>query len=144
MDHVDIYTDGSCLGNPGPGGWCAILRSGSEEKVLCGGDPQTTNNRMELAAPLEALKSLKKSCRVRITSDSKYLVSGMNEWVHRWVRRGWRRARNKKVENVDLWKSLVEIAGKHHVEWVWTRGHAGHAENERCDRLAKAEIDKLT
>ncbi|MHC4598888.1 MAG: ribonuclease HI [Planctomycetota bacterium] len=139
---VEIFTDGSCLGNPGPGGWCAILRSGDRERVVAGGAEQTTNNRMELTAPLEALKTLTRPSRVRLLSDSRYLISGMTEWIHGWIRRGWRRAGKKKVENVDLWKALLEAAEPHEIEWRWIRGHAGHAENERCDRLAKAEIDK--
>ncbi|MCU0722759.1 MAG: ribonuclease HI [Planctomycetes bacterium] len=139
---VEIFTDGSCLGNPGPGGWGAILRSGGREKELSGGDPSTTNNRMELKGAIEALRALRRPCRVVLRSDSQYLILGMREWVRAWQARGWRRAGNKPVENLDLWQELVEASSRHEVDWVWIRGHAGHPENERCDRLANGEIRK--
>ncbi len=142
-EEVEIFTDGACRGNPGPGGWCAVLRHGSSEKILAGGETRTTNNRMELTAPLQALLALKRPCGVRVVSDSRYVVDGMTQWVKGWIRRGWRRAGNKRVENVDLWKALVEAAADHDVQWIWVRGHAGHPENERCDRIANEEIDKL-
>jgi ribonuclease HI len=140
---VEIFTDGACSGNPGPGGWCAILRWGTREKILSGGEPATTNNRMELRGPLCALRALNRPCRVLLRSDSRYLIDGMNEWVAAWRARGWRRAGNKPVENVDLWQDLLEAASSHEVEWVWIRGHAGHQDNERCDRIATEEIKKL-
>lgn len=140
---VEIFTDGSCIGNPGPGGWCAILRSGSTEKVLSGSEPSTTNNRMELTAPLRALQALRRPCRARVVSDSKYLVQGMTEWVIGWRMRGWRTAEKKPVKNRDLWEALVEAASLHETEWVWIRGHAGHPENERADRLARDAIGRM-
>jgi len=139
---VEIFTDGSCLGNPGPGGWCAILRFGRTEKVLAGSAPASTNNRMELTAPLQGLRALKRPCRVRVTSDSQYVVRGMTRWVAMWMARGWKRAGNKKVENEDLWKALVEAAKPHEVEWRWIRGHSGHPENERADRVAREQIGR--
>ncbi|MHC5036373.1 MAG: ribonuclease HI [Planctomycetota bacterium] len=142
LPEVEIFTDGSCLGNPGPGGWCAILRFGSTEKVLTGGEEWTTNNRMELTAPLCALQSLNRPCSVRLTSDSRYLIEGMKSWVEGWRARGWKRARNKKVENDDLWKALVAASESHTIDWCWIRGHAGHPDNERADRLARGEIKR--
>lgn len=140
---VDIFTDGACRGNPGPGGWCAILRTGPSEKTLSGATGRTTNNRMELTAALEGLRALKRPCAVRLVSDSQYVTDGMKEWVHGWIRRGWRRAKNQPVVNEDLWRALVEAAAEHDVEWVWVRGHSGHPENERCDRVANQAIDAM-
>jgi ribonuclease HI len=140
---VEIFTDGACFGNPGPGGWCAILRSGRRERVLSGAEPDTTNNRMELRGAVEALRALKRPCRVALRSDSRYLIDGMNEWVPAWRARGWKRRGNLRIENLELWQELLDAASRHAVEWIWIRGHAGHAENERCDRIANEEIRKL-
>ena len=133
---VEIYTDGSCLGNPGPGGWAALLRHGKLEKKLSGGELNTTNNRMELLAAIEALSSLKRSSRVRLTTDSQYLRLGMTEWVSSWQRRGWRRADNKPVKNSDLWQRLVELSQQHDITWCWVKAHNGHVDNEQVDQMA--------
>src|SRR5947207_10171819 len=139
-DVVEIYSDGACRGNPGPGGWGAILRlrSGerSAEKEIYGGEAQTTNNRMELMAVIRALEALKRPSRVRLYTDSLYVQKGISTWIHDWRRRGWRTADKKPVKNVDLWQRLGEVADQHVVEWHWVRGHAGHPENERADALA--------
>ena len=135
---VEIFTDGACSGNPGPGGWAAILRYGSAERELNGAEPLTTNNRMELMAAIAALEALKRSCRVRLYSDSRYLRDGIGKWIGGWKRRGWRTADNKPVKNVDLWQRLEAAAERHQIDWVWVRGHAGHPENERADALARA------
>lgn len=140
---VDIFADGACSGNPGPGGYCAILRNDEKELELTGFDPLTTNNRMELLAVITALEALKRPCRVRITTDSSYVVKGMTEWVRDWVRRGWKTAGKKKVLNRDLWERLIAASAPHEIEWSWIRGHSGHAENERCDLLAREEIRKV-
>jgi ribonuclease HI len=137
---VEIFADGACSGNPGPGGWGTILRSGGHEKELSGFDPATTNNRMELTAAIAGLAALKRPCRVRLTTDSEYLKKGMTEWVAGWIRRGWKNAQKQPVANRDLWEQLLEQSGRHQVEWHWVRGHAGHVENERCDALARAAI----
>ena len=142
-DIVDIFTDGACSGNPGPGGWGAILRSHGREKELCGGEPDTTNNRMELTAVIEALKTLKRPVRARVHTDSQYVQKGISEWIHAWKRRGWLTAGKQPVKNVDLWRVLDEQAARHRVEWLWGRGHAGHGENERADALARRGIDNL-
>ena len=142
-DIVDIFTDGACSGNPGPGGWGAILRSQGREKELCGGEPDTTNNRMELTAVIEALKTLKRPVRARVHTDSQYVQKGISEWIHAWKRRGWLTAGKQPVKNVDLWRALDEQAALHRVEWLWVRGHAGHVENERADALARRGIDML-
>ncbi|MEK7737350.1 MAG: ribonuclease HI [Pseudomonadota bacterium] len=142
-DIVDIFTDGACSGNPGPGGWGAILRSHGREKELCGGEPDTTNNRMELTAVIEALKTLKRPVRARVHTDSQYVQKGISEWIHAWKRRGWLTAGKQPVKNVDLWRVLDEQAARHRVEWLWVRGHAGHVENERADALARRGIDNL-
>jgi len=136
---IEIYTDGACLGNPGPGGWAALLRAGGTERELVGGDPATTNNRMELMAAIEALRALRKPCRVRLFTDSTYVQQGMTQWVRDWVRRGWRTAAKAPVKNADLWQALVAAAGPHQVDWVWVKAHAGNPDNERVDRLARAE-----
>jgi ribonuclease HI len=137
---VEIFTDGACSGNPGPGGWGAILRYGEIEKELSGGDPATTNNRMELMAAIAALEALKRPCRVRVYTDSQYVRDGITRWLHSWKARNWRTADKKPVKNVDLWQRLDQAAAPHDVEWLWVRGHAGHPENERADLLARAAI----
>ncbi len=137
---VEIFTDGACSGNPGPGGWGAILRYGEIEKELSGGDPATTNNRMELMAAIAALEALKRPCRVRVYTDSQYVRDGITRWLHSWKARNWRTADKKPVKNVDLWQRLDRAAAPHDVEWLWVRGHAGHPENERADLLARAAI----
>ena len=138
---VEIFTDGACSGNPGPGGWGAILAFQGREKELMGGEPATTNNRMELTAVIRALESLEARSRVRLYTDSQYVQKGITEWIHDWKRRGWRTADRKPVKNIDLWKRLDEVAQGHEVEWHWVRGHAGHPENERADALANKGID---
>ena len=137
---VEIYTDGACKGNPGPGGWGAWLKWGDHEKELFGGEAQTTNNRMELMAVIEALASLKRGCRVRLHTDSQYVHNGISTWIHDWKRRGWRTADKKPVKNVDLWQRLDEEAGNHEIEWVWVRGHDGNPGNERADELANRGV----
>jgi ribonuclease HI len=139
-DVVEIYSDGACRGNPGPGGWGAILRTKGAEKEIYGGEADTTNNRMELMAVIRALEALKRPCRVRLYTDSLYVQKGISIWIHDWQRRGWRTADKKPVKNVDLWQRLAELAAKHEVEWHWVRGHAGHPENERADALANKGI----
>ena len=137
---IEIYTDGACSGNPGPGGWGAILRSGDTEKELCGGEPQTTNNRMEITAVIEALRVLKRPVEARVHTDSQYVQKGISEWIHGWKRRGWKTAAKAPVKNEDLWRELDRLAAQHRIEWVWVRGHAGHAENERADALANKRL----
>jgi ribonuclease HI len=137
---VEIFTDGACSGNPGPGGWGAILRFRGVEKELSGFEPATTNNRMELMAAIAGLQALTRPCHVRLYSDSQYLRNGITQWLHAWKARGWRTADNKPVKNVDLWQRLEAAARPHEVEWIWVRGHAGHPENERADALARAGI----
>ncbi|HOA85768.1 MAG: ribonuclease HI [Clostridiales bacterium] len=144
MKHIDIYTDGACRGNPGPGGWAAILVYGGKEKELSGGEPRTTNNRMELTAAIAALKALKYPCEVTLTSDSKYLTDAVNRgWLESWKKRGWKKADKSAVLNVDLWEELLGLLEKHKVTFVWIRGHDGHPYNERCDRLATAFADSF-
>ncbi len=140
---VDIFTDGACSGNPGPGGWGAILRYDGVEKELSGGDPQTTNNRMEMTAAIAALEALKRPSRVRLHTDSVYLRDGITKWIHAWKARGWKTADKKPVKNRDLWQRLEAALGRHQVEWFWVKGHAGHPENERADALARAAIERL-
>jgi len=137
---VDAYTDGACSGNPGPGGWGVLLRMGRHEKELYGGEAHTTNQRMELMAAIQALKALKKPCRITIHSDSKYVVQGMTEWIHGWKKRGWKNASRQAVANQDLWQELDRLSQQHDLHWQWVRGHAGHAENERADALARRGI----
>lgn len=137
---IEIFTDGACKGNPGPGGWGAILRQGTRERELSGYDPHTTNNRMELTAAVEALRALHKPCRVALTTDSNYLRDGMMRWIAGWQRNGWRTADRKPVKNADLWQALLAAAAPHVIEWHWVKGHAGHAENERADALANEAI----
>ncbi|OAQ20507.1 deoxyribose-phosphate aldolase [Thermosulfurimonas dismutans] len=141
-EEVEIFIDGACLGNPGPGGFSAILRARGHEKVLTGGEAETTNNRMEIRAAVEALKALKKPSRVKMYTDSKYLLSGATDWLPRWEKRGFRTADGKPVKNRDLWEELSRLLKIHEVEWIWIEGHAGHPENERCDKLAKNEAKK--
>ena len=139
---ISIYTDGACDPNPGPGGWAAILRSGGREKTLTGGDPDTTNNRMELTAAVEALKSLKGSCRVQLHTDSEYLQKGVTEWLPIWQASRWRTASKKPVANRDLWEELAAQLSRHNIEWRWVKGHAYDALNRRADRLATQAIDR--
>jgi ribonuclease HI len=140
LPHVTIYTDGACSGNPGPGGWGAILVFGNREKELKGGEAPTTNNRMELMGAISALEALKRPCRVDLYTDSQYLRSGITGWIHGWKRNGWRTAEKKPVKNVDLWQRLDAALKLHDVKWHWVRGHAGHVMNERADRLAREAI----
>ena len=137
---VEIYTDGACSGNPGPGGWGAILRYGENEKELSGGAAETTNNRMELSAAIEALCALKRPARVRIHTDSTYVKDGITKWIINWKRNGWQTAAKKPVKNVDLWQDLYAALKDHDVEWHWVKGHAGHSENERADALARSAV----
>ncbi len=139
---VLIYTDGACSGNPGPGGWGALLRYNGVERELSGGEPQTTNNRMELMAAIMALEALKKPCVVHLHTDSKYVMDGMTKYLPGWQARGWRTADKKEVKNIDLWQRLENAIRPHKVTWQWVKGHAGHPENERCDELARAAIPK--
>ena len=140
---VEIYTDGACRGNPGPGGWGVVLRYKEREKTLYGGEPHTTNNRMELMAAIAGLEALKRPSRVALTTDSQYVKRGITEWMVDWKRRGWKTADRKPVKNVDLWQRLDGLVGKHQVSWHWVRGHTGHVENERADALANQAIDEL-
>ncbi len=140
---VEIHTDGACRGNPGPGGWGALLAAGGREKTLSGAATDTTNNRMELTAAVEALRALKKPCRVRLYTDSTYVKQGITEWMPRWKRNGWKTSGKKPVRNQDLWMALDEQAGRHEVQWHWVKGHAGNPGNERADALANAAIDQL-
>ncbi|WP_298671844.1 ribonuclease HI [uncultured Sphingomonas sp.] len=142
MPKVEAFTDGACKGNPGPGGWGVVLRMGDREKELSGGDPATTNNRMEMTAAIEALNALTRPCQVRLCTDSRYVMDGLTKWIHGWQRNGWRTADKKPVKNAELWQALLAAAKPHRVEWHWVKGHAGHPENERADRLASdAAID---
>ena len=143
MSHVQIFTDGACRGNPGPGGWGALLRFGSEEKTLFGGEQDTTNNRMELTAVIEALGALKRPCDVTLTSDSTYVLKGIQEWMPTWKKRGWKTSSKKPVKNVDLWKKLDVLIVEHKIDWRWVKGHSGHPENELADQLANQGIDEL-
>ncbi len=142
-NRVEIYTDGACRGNPGVGGWGVVLVGGAREKTLHGGEAQTTNNRMELMAAIQGLGGLTKSCRVVLTTDSKYVINGVTQWMLSWKRNGWRTASKKPVKNIDLWRRLDELAQKHTIEWQWVKGHSGHSYNERADALANLGIDEL-
>jgi len=137
---VDLYSDGACKGNPGVGGWGVLLRFGEVEKALCGGERETTNNRMELQAVIEGLKALNRSCLVRVHTDSRYVQQGISEWLPNWIRRGWKTAGGSAVKNQDLWRELSEQAARHRIEWLWVKGHAGHPENERADALANEGV----
>jgi ribonuclease HI len=139
---VVIYTDGACSGNPGPGGWGAVMIHGASTKEICGGEPASTNNRMELMAAIRALEALTKPCKVELHTDSTYVMKGISEWIHNWKRRGWRTADNKPVKNDDLWRRLDEARLRHEVQWRWVKGHAGHELNERADALARQGLNE--
>ena len=139
---IEIFTDGACSGNPGPGGWGAILRSGDTEKELFGGELLTTNNRMEMMAVIEALRALKKPVAARVHTDSQYVQKGISEWIHGWKRRGWKTAAREPVKNEDLWRELDRLAAAHEIKWIWVKGHAGHPENERADALARRGVEQ--
>ena len=143
MKHIEIFTDGACRGNPGPGGWGALLRYNGVERELYGGDGDTTNNRMELCAAIEGLKALKEHCKVTLTTDSVYVKKGISEWLEGWKKRNWKTAAKKAVKNVDLWQALDEQNQRHEVEWLWVKGHSGHRENDIADELANRGIDEL-
>jgi ribonuclease HI len=143
MKQVDIFTDGACKGNPGPGGWAAILRMGAHEKELTGGEAATTNNRMEMTAILRGLSALNEPCAVTVHTDSRYVIDGMTQWIFGWQKRGWLNAAKKPVANEDLWRELIAAARPHKVSWEWVKGHSGHPENERCDALASAEAARF-
>lgn len=143
MKKIAIFTDGACKGNPGPGGWGALLRMGPHEKELSGGEADTTNNRMEMTAVIRGLSALTEPCKVELYSDSKYVLDGITKWVEGWKRRGWVTASKKPVRNADLWHELIAVAARHEVEWHWVKGHAGHPENERVDKLASDEAERI-
>ncbi|GAA0203262.1 ribonuclease HI [Kangiella japonica] len=143
MKTIEIFTDGACKGNPGPGGWGALLRYGDHEKRLYGGELETTNNRMELTAAIEALKALKRSCKVELTTDSVYVKNGINQWLEGWKAKGWKTAAKKPVKNKDLWQALDEQVSKHQINWHWVKGHSGHPENEIADELANLGVEKV-
>lgn len=145
MDTVELFTDGACSGNPGPGGWCAILRAKGKEKILSGSEKETTNNRMELTAVISGLKALKRPCRVTVTSDSKYVCDAVNhQWLINWKKKEWKKSDGKPVLNPDLWTELDDLLHIHDVNFIWIKGHAGHPENERCDTIAVNEYKKMT
>lgn len=144
MNIVEIYTDGACKGNPGPGGWGAVMRYGGAEKQLCGGEPDTTNNRMELMAAIKALETLNRPCEVILTTDSQYVRQGITEWLAGWKRKGWKNSQNKPVKNADLWKRLDLAAQPHTIDWRWVKGHSGHPENELADQLANKGVEELS
>ena len=143
MKHVTIHTDGGCQGNPGPGGWAAILSYGEHTREISGGELETTNNRMEMQAAIQGLTLLKEACKVRLYTDSKYLMNGVQSWVSKWKRNGWKTSSGGPVKNVDLWKRLDELCLRHSVQWGWLKGHAGHSINERCDALARAATARM-
>ena len=142
-EEIDIYTDGACKGNPGAGGWGVLLKRGPHRKELHGGEPSTTNNRMELTAVIEALAALTRPCDVELTSDSTYVLKGIQEWMPNWKKRGWKTASKKPVKNADLWQKLDAVIGEHRINWHWVKGHSGHRENEIADQLANRGIDEL-
>ena len=141
LPHVEIATDGACKGNPGPGGWGVLLRSGTHEKELAGGEALTTNNRMELMAAIRGLEALKKPSRVTLSTDSRYVMDGLTKWIKGWQRNGWKTADRKPVKNADLWQELLDATTPHRIDWKWVKGHAGHPDNERADRLASDAAD---
>lgn len=141
--HIVIYTDGACKGNPGPGGWAALLRYAHHEKILSGAECHTTNNRMELLAAIQALATLKESCKIELHTDSQYLQKGISQWISAWKQRGWKKADKKPIKNADLWQSLDEAAARHDITWHWVKGHSGQVDNERVDSLANEAIDRL-
>ncbi len=143
MTDVQAFTDGACLGNPGPGGWAALLKAKGTERLLAGGEAHTTNNRMELLAAISALEAITRSCRVELTTDSRYVIQGIEEWVPRWIANGWRTADKKPVKNQDLWERLAAAVARHTVSWKWVRGHTGHVENERVDQAAREQAEQL-
>ncbi|MEZ5457245.1 MAG: ribonuclease HI [Lysobacteraceae bacterium] len=143
MKQVEIHTDGACSGNPGPGGWGVLLRFGAHERELAGGEPETTNNRMELMAAIEGLQALKEPCVVDLFTDSQYVQKGITEWLGGWQRRGWKTADNKPVKNADLWQKLDAARQRHRVQWHWVKGHAGHVDNERVDALARRAVEQI-
>ena len=143
MKQITLITDGSCLGNPGPGGWAAILRFGGKTKELVGSDPQTTNNRMELTAVIEGLNALNEPCEILLEIDSQYVKNGVTLWMPNWKRRGWRTASKQPVKNQDLWEALDAAVSRHKIQWQWVKGHADHADNNRCDELARGAAEKL-
>ena len=140
---VEIATDGACKGNPGPGGWGALIRSGTREREMAGGEPATTNNRMELTAAIRALEALKRPCRVTLSTDSRYVMDGLTKWIHGWRKNGWKTADKKPVKNAELWQELLDAAAPHRIEWKWVKGHAGHPDNERADKLASDAAVKV-
>jgi len=143
MNQVTIHTDGACDPNPGPGGWAVVLRYGTHARELAGGEPAATNNRMEIKAAIEALRALKEPCEVTLFTDSEYLRDGITQWLPRWKVKGWRTLGRKPVKNDDLWRQLEAECARHQIHWRWLKGHAGHPDNERCDQLARAQINKL-
>ncbi|MFL6862338.1 MAG: ribonuclease HI [Allosphingosinicella sp.] len=143
MDKVEIFTDGACKGNPGPGGWGAVIRAGAREKELSGGEPLTTNNRMELMAAIEALAALKRPCDIVLHTDSNYVKDGITKWIHGWRHNGWKTADRKPVKNAELWQALLDAAAPHKVEWRWVKGHSVHIENDRADKLACDAADQF-
>ncbi|HGX92977.1 MAG TPA: ribonuclease HI [Candidatus Tenderia sp.] len=142
-ERVEIFTDGACRGNPGPGGWGAVMRYKGKTRELYGGEAETTNNRMELMAAIVALETLQRACKVSVTTDSKYVMQGITQWIEGWKKRGWKNSAKKPVKNVDLWQRLDEAASRHDVRWHWVKGHSGHAENEQADALANKGIDEM-
>ncbi len=142
-EQIEIFTDGACRGNPGPGGWGVLLRYQGKERTLYGGEAETTNNRMELMAAIIGLESLKESCRVSLTTDSKYVMSGITDWINNWKKRGWKTASRKSVKNEDLWRRLDDVSQQHEINWQWVKGHSGHRENELVDALANKGVDEL-
>lgn len=143
MSEVEMYTDGACRGNPGPGGWGVLLRAGKRERELWGGEAETTNNRMELTAAIEGLRALRRDCKVHLYTDSRYVMNGITDWLDNWKKRGWKTAAKKPVKNVDLWKELDRECQRHDIEWHWVRGHTGHDGNECADALANRGVDEL-
>ena len=142
-DAVELFTDGACLGNPGPGGWAALLRWGAVEKMLAGGEATTTNNRMELMAAIAGLEALKRPCTVRLTTDSRYVQQGIEQWLAKWRANGWRTADKQPVKNQDLWQRLADVAAHHAIRWAWVKGHSGHPENERVDVAARSAAERI-